>query len=93
MNVHAKFQPNPNGKPLEIHHISVVVPQQEREVHIDDVSLDASTLWHLLDNLENRMGDEDGQEESALLVRLAVQLARQLDLDLRAFSGALPPSN
>jgi hypothetical protein len=36
------------------------------------------------------MGDADGEAESALLVRLAVQLARRLDQDLRAFSGALP---
>ncbi len=68
----------------------VAVPVGPREVDINDVSLDASTLWHLIDHLENRMGDQDGQAESALLVRLAVQMAYQLDQDLRAMSGALP---
>ena len=76
--------------PANFFQTRVVVPQHPRDVDINDVSLDASTLWHLIDHLENRMGDEDGEAESALLVRLAVQLARQLDLDLRAFSGALP---
>ncbi len=74
----------------KIFDVRVAVPVGPRTVDINDVSLDASTLWHLIDHLENRMGDEDGQAESALLVRLAVQMAYQLDQDLRAMSGALP---
>ena len=89
MNVHAKFQPAPNGKPLEIHHISVVVPQGEREVDINEVSLDASILWEVIDHMENLMGDSEGQESAALMARLARQLSQQLDRDLRAFSGSI----
>jgi hypothetical protein len=76
--------------PTKLFQLRVTVPVEPREIDINDVSVDASTLWHLIDHLENRMGDADGEAESALLVRLAVQLARQLDQDLRAFSGALP---
>ncbi len=76
--------------PASFFQARVAVPVGPREVDINDVSLDASTLWHLIDHLENRMGDADGEAESHLLVRLAVQLARQLDFDLRAMSGALP---
>lgn len=65
----------------------VSVPTAPRQVDINEASLDAEALWHLLDHIENCLGDEESKTEGYVLLRHAVQVAEQLDRDLKALSG------
>lgn len=67
----------------------VTVPAEPREVDINEASVNASALWQVIDHLENLMGDATDQEAAFAMVHVARQLARQLDLDLRALQEVI----